>query len=70
MPFLNPQADVKSLEIRKNNFMYRLMRVLRKYNTINSFDYFNEVEKLKKEQSKQKQTGWKTDERAVSEINS
>lgn len=45
MPLLDPQTDVQKQEVTKNNFLFRLSRLFKKYQTLDTFDYYNEVER-------------------------
>lgn len=48
--------------------MYRLTRLFKKYYSLETFDYYNEVDKQEKERKKQKKSGWQTDQQKVQQI--
>jgi hypothetical protein len=48
MPMLDERANVKPSQIRKSNFLFRLLRIIRKYEKLDNYDYYNEVERQQK----------------------
>lgn len=62
MPMQDDRANVKPRQIRKSTFVFRLLRLLRKYQTLENYDYYNEVDRQSQDRQHQKKTGWASED--------